>query len=91
MKFYGVGNSDYFAIIPADGEVAPGDSLRLELSRAASAAATALGLDVWGGHAIVNESGFAIVDFNDWPSLERVRDLAAAAIGRRVLHRLERA
>jgi len=91
MKFYGVGNSDYFAALPSDGGAAPTESLQLELARAASAAASALGLDVWGGDAIVNENGFAIVDFNDWPSFERVRNIAAAAISRRVIHRLESA
>jgi len=89
MKFYGVGNAEYFAALPADGGAAPSEELQLELARAACSAASALGLDVWGGDAIVNERGFAIVDFNDWPSFERVRDAAAAAIGRRVLHRLE--
>ncbi len=89
IKFYGVGNRDYFATLPAEGDAALSESLQLELARAASSAASALGLDVWGGDAIVNESGFAIVDFNDWPSFERVRDLAAAAISRLVLHRLE--
>jgi glutathione synthase/RimK-type ligase-like ATP-grasp enzyme len=89
VKFYGVGNSEYFAAVPGDGGVAPPDALQFELARAASSAAAALGLEVWGGDAIVSESGFAIVDFNDWPSFERVRDIAATAISRRVVHRLE--
>jgi len=55
------------------------------LHQVAQTAAMALGLEVWGGDAIVDGVDFKIVDFNDWPSFERVRMPAAAAIARRAL------
>jgi hypothetical protein len=85
IKFYGVGDGDYFSMVPESGESVPSEGLRRELARAAGAAARALGLEVWGGDAIVGPAGFSIVDLNDWPSFERVREEAALAIARRLL------
>ena len=89
VKFYGVSGGEYF------GTVREGEALTAALERAladaANAAAAALGLEVWGGDAIVNESGFTIVDFNDWPSFSRVRRRAAQSIARRCLDLLDRA
>ena len=62
--------------------------MRTRLHGAAQSAAAALGLEVWGGDAIVDGEQFKIVDFNDWPSFERVRASAAAAIARRALELL---
>jgi glutathione synthase/RimK-type ligase-like ATP-grasp enzyme len=84
VKFYGVGGGEYFTAAALEGgEV--GEAMKLELSHAAAAAAAALGLEVWGGDAIVKGNSFSIIDFNDWPSFERVRDQAARAIARRCL------
>jgi len=88
VKFYGVGE-EYFAAIPEDGQPLK-DSLMLTLERAARAAAAALGLEVWGGDAIVSGQSCTIIDFNDWPSFERVRPAAAAAIAHRCLRLLRR-
>jgi glutathione synthase/RimK-type ligase-like ATP-grasp enzyme len=88
VKFYGVGN-EYFAAIPEDGHFLR-DSVKLTLERAARTAAAALGLEIWGGDAVVSEQSCTIIDFNDWPSFERVRSAAAAAIARRCLHLLRR-
>ena len=33
----------------------------------------ALGLEAWGGDAVLSGDRFAIIDFNDWPSYSRVR------------------
>ena len=66
------------------------DSVKLSLERAARTAAAALGLEVWGGDAIVSEHSSTIIDFNDWPSFEPVRTAAAAAIARRCLRLLRR-
>jgi len=85
IKFYGVGDGDYFSIVNETGESIPNDGVRRELARAAGAAARALGLEVWGGDAIVGPGAFSIVDLNDWPSFERVREEAALAIARRLL------
>jgi hypothetical protein len=86
VKFYGVGGAGYFAV--AHAEDAPGSSLVASLHDAARNAAVALGLEVWGGDAIVDGAQFKIVDFNDWPSFERVREEAAKAIAGRVLELL---
>jgi hypothetical protein len=53
-------------------------------------AAAALGLEIWGGDAVVDGEACRIVDFNDWPSFEPVRNPAAAAIARRCLRLLQR-
>jgi hypothetical protein len=90
VKFYGVGDgSDYFAVVPPP-ELSITDSMRRLLARAGGAAANALGLVVWGGDAVIEHENFSIVDFNDWPSFEPVRGVAAAAIARYALACLRR-
>jgi len=43
--------------------------------------AAIVGIDVYGGDAIVSNDGtFFIIDFNDWPSFSRCREEAAGAI-----------
>ena len=88
VKFYGV-NDEYFCAIPEDGQPL-NDVVELNLERAARLAAAALGLEIWGGDAIVKGQSYTIIDFNDWPSFERVRTPAAAAIARRCLLLLRR-
>ena len=88
VKFYGVGE-DYFSAIPEDGQPLE-DSLKLTLERAARTAASTLGLEIWGGDAIVSGQSCTIIDFNDWPSFEPVRADAAAAIAHRCLRSLRR-
>jgi hypothetical protein len=88
VKFYGVCD-EFFSAIPADGEPLD-DVAELGLERAARTAAAALGLEVWGGDAIVNADSCTIFDFNDWPSFEPVRTAAATAIARRCLHLVRR-
>jgi glutathione synthase/RimK-type ligase-like ATP-grasp enzyme len=88
VKFYGVGD-EYFSVIHGDGRRLS-ESLTLALERAARTAAAALGLEIWGGDAVVDGNECSIIDFNDWPSFERVRNPAAAAIARRCLRLLQR-
>ena len=89
VKFYGVSGGVYFAAVSdARALTAP---LEHALADAANIAAAALGLEIWGGDAIVNDRGFTIVDFNDWPSFSRVRVQAAQAIARRCLELRTRA
>jgi len=88
VKFYGV-YDEYFCAIPEDGQPL-NDVVELNLERAARAAAGALGLEIWGGDAIVKGQSYTIIDFNDWPSFERVRTPASAAIARRCLRLLGR-
>jgi hypothetical protein len=88
VKFYGVSGSEYFNVIAQEGEVR--EDIARALAEAAGVAATALGLEAWGGDAMVDGDRFAIVDFNDWPSFSLVRAPAARAIARRALKLLGR-
>ena len=88
VKFYGVSGSEYFNVIAQEGEVS--EEVARALADAAGVAATALGLEAWGGDAVVDGDRFAIIDFNDWPSFSRVRAPAARAIARRALKLLAR-
>ncbi len=88
VKFYGVSGGNYFSAHPEEEEV-PEASVRA-LSVAASTAAAALGLEAWGGDAVLSGDRFAIIDFNDWPSYSRVRAPAARAIARRAMNLLTR-
>ena len=90
VKFYGVSGGEYFSALPQGGELP--EATHSALARAASAAASAIGLDAWGGDAVVDSGGgFKIIDFNDWPSYSRVREHAARAIARRATWLLQRA
>jgi glutathione synthase/RimK-type ligase-like ATP-grasp enzyme len=88
VKFYGVSGAEYFNVVAQEGEVS--EDVARALAEAAGIAATGLGLEAWGGDAIVDGDRFAIVDFNDWPSFSRVRAPAARAIARRALKLLAR-
>jgi glutathione synthase/RimK-type ligase-like ATP-grasp enzyme len=89
VKFYGVGGGEYFSALSESGQPL-NDSLKLSLERAARAAAQVLGLEVWGGDAVVSGPSCKIIDFNDWPSFEPIRAEAAAAIARRCARLLHR-
>ncbi len=57
----------------------------------ASRAASALGLEVWGGDAIVSRSGgIFLIDVNAWPSFALYRDRAADHIAAHLAARLRR-
>ncbi len=88
VKFYGVGGGAHFSVHPEGEEVA--EAAFRALSQAASTAAAALGLEAWGGDAVLSGDRFAIIDFNDWPSYSRVRTPAARAIARRAMMLLAR-
>jgi hypothetical protein len=89
VKFYGVSGGEYFAALDEEGskgeQSSMSDQVRLELARSAAAAATTLGLEAWGGDAVIDGERFVMIDFNDWPSFSRVRKAAARAIARRCL------
>jgi glutathione synthase/RimK-type ligase-like ATP-grasp enzyme len=89
VKFYGVSGGEYFATVAESGTHLS-DAQKRALNHAAATAASALGLEIWGGDAIVKDDRFSIVDFNDWPSFSRVRDDAARAIARRSILHLRR-
>jgi glutathione synthase/RimK-type ligase-like ATP-grasp enzyme len=83
IKFYGVSGGEYFAALVEEGSIS--ERVQLELAKSAAAAAATLGLEAWGGDAIIDGEQFMMIDFNDWPSFSRVREAAARAIARRCL------
>src|SRR5215475_5557449 len=61
------------------------------LRDAACGAAAALGLEIFGGDAVIQEDGNPmIIDINAWPSYARYRDRAAHAITDHLVERFER-
>jgi hypothetical protein len=89
VKFYGVSGGEYFAALPESGELS--ERASLALAKSAATGAAALGLEAWGGDAIIDGDNMMIIDFNDWPSFSRVREVAARSISRRCLNLLRRA
>ncbi len=83
VKFYGVSGGEYFTALAEEGSIS--ERVQFDLARSAAAAAATLGLEAWGGDAVIDGERFMIIDFNDWPSFSRVRESAARAIARRCL------
>ncbi len=85
IKFYGVcagpmNGSSYFSAFPArsDVEITHGVA---ELRSVAARAARAVGLEVYGGDAVITPSGTVVlIDLNAWPSFSRCRSRAAESI-----------
>ncbi|MBI4346853.1 MAG: hypothetical protein HY553_08355 [Elusimicrobia bacterium] len=82
IKFYGVGPGRWFTWFYHDATRARRLPFELDdLASAAAAGALALGLEVFGGDAIVTEDGsITLIDLNSWPSFARVRTEAAVQI-----------
>ena len=80
VKFYGVGQREYFrAYLADDGEEFT--SKAGQLRSIARQAARAVGLEVYGGDAILTErNGPVLIDLNDWPSFSRCCRSAARSI-----------
>lgn len=102
VKFYAVRGTDFFYwFYPYDhnhhkyADYAPinGQSHHYafdeqELRRVATASASALNVDIYGGDAIVGKDGsFHIIDLNDWPSFAPCRQEAAGAIAALLLQK----
>jgi len=81
-KFYGV-NGDFFTTIRVRKMLPTEIDLnRAELKEKSSQAAKLMGLQIYGGDAIIDEKGkIHLIDVNDWPSFRICREEAAAAIG----------
>lgn len=101
VKFYGVEGGFFRYYYPADdGRSKFGDERRngsahhypfdIEaLQTATTTLSRLLPIEVFGGDAIVEETGrFSIIDFNDWPSFSRCRQEAAEAIENLVRERI---
>lgn len=93
IKFYAVRGGFFRHFYPSDdgitkfgNEAVNGRAHHYPFDTAALAAdaarlADAVGVDVYGGDAIIDRNGnYFIIDFNDWPSFSRCREEAAEAI-----------
>ncbi len=79
VKFYGVGQREFFRAYMAGG----GEELTAtgQLRTIATQAAGAVGLEVYGGDAILTQrNGPVLIDLNDWPSFSRCCRSAAGSI-----------
>ncbi|WP_018462527.1 ATP-grasp domain-containing protein [Segatella paludivivens] len=95
VKFYAVKGGFFKYFYPSDDgeskfgdEKLNGDACHYAfdeklLKTMADKVAQITGIDVYGGDAIITEDGdFYIIDFNDWPSFSRCRDIAADTIAK---------
>ncbi|HAH07983.1 MAG TPA: hypothetical protein DCM05_15905 [Elusimicrobia bacterium] len=82
LKFYGVGPGRWFTWFHHDPTRARRTPFVMEeLASMAAAGARALGLEIYGGDAIVSPDGsITLLDLNSWPSFARVRQEAALQI-----------
>lgn len=89
IKFYGVGPHkwfDWFYHNPALAARYPFERKKLEDS--AAMVAKTVGLEIYGGDAIVTPGGrIYVIDINSWPSFARVRNEARVHIARHVHER----
>jgi len=99
IKFYGVGRagadapgSDWFEWFYHRDKGMTGYPFKVERLRAvARSAAAALGVEVFGGDAIIRRDGEpVIIDLNAWPSYAKYRDRAAQSIADYLAHRFHR-
>jgi glutathione synthase/RimK-type ligase-like ATP-grasp enzyme len=97
VKFYGIGRAGRRAepgwfrwFYHRDQTVAKHPLDPGRLAALAHAAATALGLDVYGGDAIATPGGLVLLDLNAWPSFALYRDEAAPAIAAHLMRRFAR-
>lgn len=90
IKFYGVGPGQWFTWFYHDPQSARRLPFNPEgLAGQAELAARALGLEIFGGDAIISPEGtIHLIDINSWPSFARVRSEAATQIARRLRARL---
>lgn len=92
VKFYGVGQTGWFEwFYHRDKGMTGYTFTEQRLSTVAHSAAAALGVEIFGGDAIIRPDGEPIViDLNAWPSYARFRDRAAEAIAGYLAHRFHR-
>jgi hypothetical protein len=92
IKFYGVGPGSWFTWFYHAPDAARRSPFELEdLAAQAELAARAVGVEVFGGDAIVTPEGkILVIDINSWPSFARVRTGAAVQIARWLRARLRR-
>jgi len=100
LKFYGIGtgpgpggDAPWFRVFPHRDQELQGYPVDPRaLARLTRQAAAALGLEVFGGDAIVGPDGhLTLIDLNAWPSFALYRDEAAAEIAGYLARRFTRA
>ena len=105
IKFYGVAGTDFFhwfypnlshhskfGLEEVNGAPIGISFDAGELQTLCGRAASVLGVDVYGGDAVVAADGtISIIDFNDWPSFAPCREDAAKAIAQAIMQKIERA
>ncbi len=80
IKFYGVADGGFFHWFYS-GEARKYSFNFTALESLANQAATAVGLDIFGGDIIVSPTGeLTLIDLNDWPSFAPCRERASYAI-----------
>ncbi len=90
IKFYGVGPGQWFTWFYHDPETARRIPFVIDhLAALAAKGAAALGLEIFGGDAIVSPSGtVTLIDVNSWPSFAKVRGEACRQIAWKLSSRL---
>lgn len=91
VKFYGVGPGHWFTWFYHDPVRAKRTPFDLDaLAAQASCGARALGLEVFGGDAIIGDGGaISLIDLNSWPSFALVRRGASVQISWHMQRRLK--
>ncbi|MGA2936457.1 MAG: hypothetical protein ABSF52_05075 [Syntrophobacteraceae bacterium] len=89
VKFYGVGQQRFFrAYMESSGEEVT--SRIGPLMAVAARAAAVIGVEVYGGDAVLTEGdGVVLIDFNDWPSFSRCSRSAGRAIAECIIDSLD--
>lgn len=92
VKFYGVGPGHWFTWFFHDPVRAKRHPFEVDdLADQAARGAAALGLEVFGGDAIVSaDGGVTLIDLNSWPSFALVRAEAAVQIAWHLQRRMRR-
>lgn len=88
VKFYGVGRQRFFrAYLESSGEEV---TARMDSLKAVAAhAAAVIGVEVYGGDAVLSEGVPVLIDFNDWPSFSKCCRDAGLAIAEYIVDCLE--
>ena len=90
VKYYSVSGSGLFYWHLADKKTQYTFDIE-KLKGIAFKAAVSLGLEVYGGEAIITDnSEIKIIDINDWPSFAPIRDLASKKIAELIYNKITR-
>ena len=97
VKFYGIGLDLFHYCYPGNGKFGKEEingtpqhySFDTHMLKAlAQKAAIAIGLDIYGGDAIITPQGeIFIIDINDFPSFSAIRDIAAKEIATLIMNK----